>query len=443
MAVSYRVIFVIVIIGIIIVIANSITKPAGGYQEGFNCATETSIANTPFDSTTLVSNLFRLFTTVPKYTKDDIYDILKVLTKIYTAIQTTHLSSDQPDNPFYGNDLVNRPSSCKCKDVISSNFQTRYLDLSKHVISDAVYNQKGPASKNYGSVLRYFLDIEDPSTKTIYTGMGNYHGAYTQNYYSNFNQYISNGIYTPPSEIQTETTWLINPTFNYYLNYYSKYLIIHLLENPMTSSISDAKSVLLNRIIEIAQRLTRQLAAPYDTTRNPFPGQKIYTNIINSIINKARYKTFEDWTEGTCRGSTLNAKAQKTLSNITDKKYFVAYLKSVIQAIQTPIGTTSTPYNDWDSIINDVYDNNTMLLTDPYLLSNTADNVYNLMEIFGHFDPRTNKYTLNDKGVLMVGQLSNDSKKCVLDYLNRISVLVFVPVKYGGEVNYDPWGFFN
>jgi hypothetical protein len=199
----------------------------------------------------------------------------------------------------------------------------------------------------------------------------------------------------------------------------------------------------LNRIIEIAQRLTTQLAAPYDTTLNPFPGQKIYTNIINSIINKARYKTFEDWTEGTCSGSTLNANAQKTLSNITDKKYFVAYLKSVIQAIQTPIGTTSTPYNDWDSIINDVYDNNTMLLTDPYLLSNTADNVYNLMEIFGHFDPRTNTYTLNDKGVLMVGQLSNDSKKCVLDYLNRISVLVFVPVKYGGEVNYDPWGFFN
>jgi hypothetical protein len=39
--------------------------------------------------------------------------------------------------------------------------------------------------------------------------------------------------------------------------------------------------------------------------------------------------------------------------------------------------------------------------------------------------------------------MSIEEQSCVVDYLERMSILIFTPVKYGGTVNYDRWMFFK
>ena len=431
MAVSYRVIFVVVIMIVIIAVANMTIKTGSiKTNEGFDCATETSLLSVKYDTGSYINDVIFLTEKSPiTYTEDEIYNIIGMLTKIYDVINNEKMNGEQTYNPFYGVDVVNPPKSCGCKNTISGNFDTYYKEKGYNVSTNRTF---------YFSFLRFFFDIEDPKQKKVYTGLGDYPGSYNQDYYSMF---FKNGAYIVPNEITTPSVYLVNPKFKYHLNYLSKYILIN--------SESVSKDNIMEMIVDAANALKTQYTSinnkNYDTNLNPFPGMRMHSNDLPTIISKARYKTFNDWNNNNvCSGTTLYKNARKILDVITDKKYFVSYLKSVKQAI---LGRTvvSGSYYDWDpdnKIINDITDMDTMLLTDAYLLSNSADNVYNLMELFGHFDPLSNTYTLNTTGDMVIKQMSVDVKKCVIDYLDRICVLAFVPTQYGGEVNYDRWGFF-
>jgi hypothetical protein len=410
---------------IIAVVNTRMSSASATTTEGFDCASETALFNTALDTGVYIKGVKTAFvssTTSIAYTNDNIRNVIAAFTKIYRTIE----KSESSYNPFYGRDVVNLPKSCGCYNTIAKNFDTYYFTLKNYDSSD---------QKVYFSALRYFFDIEDSKNHVIYTGLGNYRGSYVQDYYDRF---LKGGSYTAPSEIIGETVYLANPKFKYYLNYFSKYLLL----NSQTVKKTD----ILNMIVAAAnQLLTKYTDGTYDKSLNPFPGEKLRVNDLPGIVMKARSNTFADSNDGVlCSGSKLNTNAQKILNAITDKKYFVAYLKGVIQAIQ---GYTSgtTANSDWDPnglIINDAYDPDVMLLSDTYLLSNSADNVYNLMEQFGHFDPLSNTYTLNSTGNSVIKQMSVDVKKCAVDYLEKMCVLAFVPTQYGGEVNYDRWGFF-
>ena len=432
MAMSYRLIFVVVITIIIIAFVNSMTKPYGygKIYEGFDCASETDLLGTTIDTGSYIQDIRDTiktsgFTTNHIYTNAEVLNIMTMLTNVYGEIKVAETSTDQSNNPFYGIDVVNLPKSCGCRNAIMSNYETVYKGQTRYNLTDLTA---------FFSILRYFFDVEDPSNNKVYTGLGNYTGSYNQDYYNTFLD--GKGTYTVPAEITNETTYLISDKYKYHLNYFSKYLLIH------SSSIH--KKDILTMIINAANTVMNNYNGIYDTNLNPFPGKSIHTNELPAIIDKARYKTFTDWEAGVCTGNTLNLNAQKILTAITDKKYFVAYVKAVINAIQ---GQTSTgTYQDWDPqglIINDVSGKDTMLLTDDLLLSNSADNVFNLMEKFGHFDKLSNVYTLNTTGNSIVQQMSIDAKTCTVDYLERMCVLIFVPIQYGGEVKYDGWGFFQ
>jgi hypothetical protein len=410
----------------IVIIALVNTRMSASATEGFDCASETALLNSPLDTgvyITRVKNAFVSSTTNIAYTNEDIKNVIAAFTKIYRTIE----KSEGSYNPFYGKDVVNPPKSCGCYNTIAQNFDAYYLTPQNYDSSD---------QKVYFSALRYFFDIEDSANRIIYTGLGNYSGTYVEDYYDRF---LTGGSYTAPSEIIGETVYLANPKFKYYLNYFSKYLLLN--------SESVNKSDILDMIVLAAnQLLTQYTADRYDKNLNPFPGKKLRVNSLPYIVKKTRLRTFSDSNAGDpCGGSFLNANSQKILNAITDKKYFVAYLKGVIQAIQGYASGTTTEYRDWDPnglIMNDVSDPNIMLLTDKYLLTNSRDNVYHLMEQFGHFDPITNEYTLNSTGKIVVAQMSADVKKCAIDYLTKMCILAFAPIKYGGPVNYDRWGFF-
>jgi hypothetical protein len=409
---------------VIIALVNTHMSAASA-TEGFDCASETALLNTPLDTgvyITRVKNAFVSSKTTIAYTNEDIKNVIAALTKIYRTIQ----KSESSYNPFYGKDVVNPPKSCGCYHTIAQNFDAYYLTPKNYDSRD---------QKVYLSALRYFFDIEDSKNHVIYTGLGNYAGSYMQDYYHLF---LRGGSYTAPSEIIGETVYLANPKFKYYLNYFSKYLLL----NSQTVNNSDILGMI---VLAANQLLTQYTGSIYDKNLNPFPGKQLRANQLPYIVMKARSKTFADSTDGElCSGSKLNANSQKILNAIPDKKYFVAYLKGVIQAIQR-YASGATTNSDWDPnglIIKDAYDPDVMLLSDTYLFSNGPDNVYNLMEQFGHFEPLTNVYTLNTTGNLVVGQMSVDVKRCVVDYLEKMCVLAFAPIQYGGEVNYDRWGFF-
>ena len=425
MAVSYRVIFVVVIMIVIIALVN--TRMYSTTTEGFDCASDAELLDTPFDTGPYIDGVFNLFESsniLKQFSNDDIKRLVAVLTNIYKTFETAEISPKR--NPFYGTDLKNPPKPCGCYMTIAQNFNVYYLIPKRYQSSNQT---------EYFSVLRYFFDVEDSANETVYTGLGNYKGAYTENYY---NEFFKAGSYTVPSEITNEPTNLMNPGFKYHLNYFSKYLLIH------TQSVN--KKDMMQLILKLADNvLKKYTGGTYDRNLNPYPGKKIHVTDLQKIVKKARSKTFADSNSGElCSGSKLNTNSQKTLNAITDKKYFVAYLKSVIQAIQGNTSGTTSSYQDWDPngwIMNNNPDHD-MILSDTYLLSNSVDNVYNLMEQFGHFDPLTNTYTLNTTGNLVIQQMSVDVKKCAVDYLEKMCVLAFAPIQYGGEVNYDRWGFF-
>ena len=432
MAMSYRLIFVVVITIIIIAFVNSMTKPYGygKIYEGFDCASQTDLLGKTIDTGSYIQDIRDTiktsgFTTNHIYTNAEVLNIMTMLTNVYGEIKVAETSTDQSKNPFYGIDVVNLPKSCGCRNAIMSNYENVYKGQTRYNLTDLTA---------FFSILRYFFDIEDPSNNKVYTGLGNYTGSYNQDYYNTF--LGGKETYTVPAEITNETTYLISDKYKYHLNYFSKYLLIH------SSSIH--KKDILTMIINAANTVMNNYNGIYDTNLNPFPGKSIHTNELLGIIDKARYKTFTDWKAGVCTGNTLNPNAQKILTAITDKKYFVAYVKAVIKAIQGQ--TSKGTYQDWDPqglIINDVSGKDTMLLTDDLLLSNSADNVFNLMEKFGHFDKLSNVYTLNTTGNSIVQQMSIDAKNCTVDYLDRMCVLIFVPIQYGEEVKYDGWGFFQ
>jgi hypothetical protein len=411
----------------VVIIALVNTRMSGTIAEGFDCASDAELLDTPFDTGVYIDGIFNLLASsniMKGFSNDDIKRLVAVFTNIYKTFETTEISPKR--NPFYGTDMRNPPKPCGCYMTIAQNFDVYYLTPKRYHSSNQT---------EYFSVLRYFFDVEDSANGVVYTGLGNYKGAYSENYYNEFFK----ESYTVPSEITNEPTNLMNPGFKYHLNYFTKYLLIH------TQAVN--KQDMMEVIVKLSNKLlSKYTGGTYDKNLNPFPGKKMHVTDLQKIVKKARSKTFTDSNSGeVCSGSKLNANAQKILNAITDKKYFVAYLKGVIQAIQRNTSGTTGEYHDWDPnglILNNVVEHDAIILSDTYLLSNSVDNVYNLMEQFGHFDPLTNTYTLNTTGILVIQQMSVDVKKCVVDYLEKMCVLAFAPIQYGGEVNYDRWGFF-
>ena len=462
---SNRLLFFVLLIVLIIAIIfyNSLTKRRNrmnGGVEGFDCASESPLTKESIDTSSTISSYFGLFVnfvndrcssdltgydlcsasddikidinmknTIPT-NNDKIKNDIGALSKIYDTVKTM---ADNSENPFYSVSVVNIPKPCGCYKQIMINFEHHYKIQLKYTSTNL---------NTYYSVIRYFFDVENPTDKIVYTGLGNYPGVYTTNYYDKF---IVDGNYNPPNEItsETETVNLLNPSYNYYLNYYGQYLLMNSREIK--------KPMILSFIFNIAAILRTQYTGIYDIEINPFPGKlTTQTAAIPAIIEKIRYKTFTDYDKnGKCSGTTLSKHAVDILNNLTDRKYFVAYLKAVIYAInnQNEALLANVDKNtNWDpigAIIKHTDLDSTMLLSDRYLFGTNPKHMFDLMEYFGHFDKHENKYILNNNGLIVVKQMSIDDSKCVIDYLERMSVLAFTPVKYGSVVNYDRWMFYS
>lgn len=374
---------------------------------------------------------------------DELSNNIKVLTKMYDAIKTFDVKDP---NPFGGKDPVNQPKPCRCYTKIMDNFDKYYIKTSN-------YDSITPNA--YYSVIRYFFDVYDATNKITYTGMGNLKGDYTQDYYDTF---VTNSEieYIAPSEIQTEIVDLMNADFKYYLNYYSRYLLLNAPESKyvVLSFINNLAHVLRANYnnIDVADGEGGITKAFYDISSNPFPNKakQVNSNIhINDIIKKVKSKTFKDYEqENNNSGSTPTKDTTNVLNRIVDRKYFVAYLTAVKQAIvntDKDVLSKVDVNQDWDptnQVINNDF-SKSMLLTDQFLLDADPNHMYDLMDYFGEFDKLTNKYKVNPIGLIVIKQLSEDHKKIISDYLDRMCILAFTPVKYGGEVNYDRWMFYK
>ena len=466
---SNRLLFIVLLIVLIIAIIfyNSLTKRGNrtnGGVEGFDCATESPLTTEPIDTSSTISSYFELFVdfvnnrcssdltgydlcsasddikidinmkNVIPTNNDNIKNDIGALSKIYDAVNTTNAIVDNTNNPFYSVSTANLPKPCGCYKQIMVNFEQHYKIPMKYTSTNL---------NTYYSVIRYFFDVENPTDKIVYTGLGNYSGDYTMDYYSKFTD--SDGNYHPPTEItaETEIVNLLNQSYNYHLNYYGQYLLM--------KSKDIKKSKILSFIFNIAAILRTQYTGIYDIEIELFPGKKTtQTATIPAIIKKIRYKTFTDYDDnGKCSGTTLSKHAVDVLNKLSDRKYFVAYLKAVIYAINNPneaMLATVDKATNWDpigAIIKHTELDSTTLLSDRYLFDTNPKHMFDLMEYFGHFDKHENKYILNKNGLIVVKQMSIDDSKCVIDYLERMCVLAFTPVKYGGVVNYDRWMFYS
>jgi hypothetical protein len=441
--------------------------------EGYDCATQTSLINTPIDTSGNINSFVENFvvfgesrcsTDLSTYdycqkgynirftiknvnifnitkTKDTLSNNIKVLTKMYDAIDTFNVNDP---NPFKSADVVNQPKPCVCYTKIMDNFYTYYINKS---------NYNSTSANVYYSVIRYFFDVYDVANKITYTGMGNLMGDYTSNYYDKFVS-NTNNKYTVPNEIQTETVNLMNPNFEYYLNYYSRYLLLN---------ATGSKPALLSFIIKLAHILRASYnnidisdgtgKEFYSISSNPFPNNpnkaRQSNSNISNIITKVKSKTFKDYdSKKPSSGSTPTKDTTNVLNNIVDRKYFVAYLTAIKQAIKNPDKNALSKVDEnanWDPTNLLISDDSSksMLLTDEFRLDMDPNNMYYLMDYFGEFDKRTNTYKINSTGLIVLKQLSEDNKKIIYDYLDRMCILAFTPVKYGGEVNYDRWMFYK
>ena len=439
--------------------------------EGYDCATQASLIDTPINTSPNINSFVRNFIVLKENrcltdlsiydycqkgyninftvkninifnitkTKDTLSNNIKVLTKMYDAIDTFNVKDP---NPFKGQDVVNQPKPCVCYTKIMENFYTYYIN-NKNYDSNSV--------NVYYSVIRYFFDVYDVANKITYTGLGNFSGDYTPNYYDKF---VSNkNEYTVPKEIQTETVNLMNPNFEYYLNYYSRYLLLN-----ATGGVR--KPLILSLIIDFAHILRASYnnidlsdgtgKEFYNISSNPFPNKAIQSNSnIRNIITKVKSKTFQDYdSQNPFSGSTPTKDTTNILNSIVDRKYFVAYLTAIKHAINYPDRNALSKVDEkenWDptnQFINDDF-SKSMLLTDEFLLDTDPNNMYNLMDCFGEFNKITNTYKANSTGLIILKQLSEDNKKNISDYLDRMCILAFTPIKYGGEINYDRWMFYK
>jgi len=390
---------------------------------------------------------------------------IKVLTKMYNEIRVF--------TPMI--ETISSPPSLSCRSYIQimKNFYDYYINERRYNSSDI---------KTYHSIVRFFFDVEDPMKKKVYTGLGDYDIkgiSYTKDYYTKFTIVNANDatapVYTVRNEITEETVDLMNSNYIYHLNVYSEFLLSNSSEltdeqkilirkstlsifNSLKSSSNNTidKESIQYMIIQIAHlmryKYNKMVKTPYNIFKNAFPGKNLPTteSDISKIIKKIRKRTFEDSDPMiSCSGSdNMTANTIDILNNVSDRKYFVSCLKAVINAIksadESQLSDASDKF-DISSVVNtnDLNSYNSALLQSAFQLSSNPENMYNTMEYFGTFDKRTNRYTLNDVGLSIIKQMSIEEQSCVVDYLERMSILIFTPVKYGGPVNYDRWMFFK
>jgi len=496
---SYKTIWIVLIVCMIIAIAvyNNMTNHKN--KEGFSCAVEKVLTNTLPPNTGIVMiqylQLFVTFEIVDNQlqnvctTKMKDYDVcnagsfpdinisymnntsfkdnkttlmkyISVLTKMYNAIDVYTPVIMTDSNSF----------TCKCYNYIMQNFYDYYISERRYNSSDI---------KTYHSIVRFFFDVVDPTLKKVYTGMGDYDGTYNKDYYTKFIVVNANDINAPdyavPDAIQNEPVDLMNSKYEYNLNVFSEFLLSNsnkltdeeskTLRNSTLSIFNSLKSSSDSTIDkETIQYMIKQIAhlmrykynkmvkTPYNILKNVFPGNTISNEEgnISKIIKKIRNRTFMDSDPTTlCSGGdNMTDNTINILNDVVDRKYFVSYLKAVINAIksanQSQLSGASDSF-DISSIVdtNNLDSHNSVLLQSAFQLSSNQENIYNTMEYFGTFDKRTNRYILNDVGLSIIKQMSIEEQSCVVDYLERMSILIFTPVKYGGTVNYDRWMFFK